>query len=179
MNKLANRSNSEGFTMKIILCLAMVVSGISLPAAAQTPEAPPPEETAAEAAAPAVTASVSNEYTGLRDPFWPAGFSPTSEKQEEEVKAIEIEQAAQAADEELWITLQKQLRIAGVMAFGDKKMATVNNKNVQVGDMVSVQHEGREFRWKVSEITENNRVRFSRLEVVPIEKTPAPQNPSN
>jgi len=194
MNKRTEKSNIEGDAMKLILCLLVVFYGIAFPASSQLPAgagAPGISATVPAAVEPAAApaeqeavaqdggSAVSNKFTGLRDPFWPVGFSPDAGKQEEQVKAVEVEQAQAAADEELWVTLQKKLRIAGVMAFGGKKMATVNNRNVQVGDTVSVKHEGREFRWKVSEITDNNRVRFARFEVVTAEQKPAPQSPAN
>lgn len=120
------------------------------------------EETAeAESGRPAL-------HEGLRDPFWPVGFSPKAEAKEEATQAIEDEKADLAADEELWNTLQKRLRVAGVAVVGDKKMATINNRLVEEGGVVGIRHENREFRWKISEITDSRRVRFTRLDIVPL-----------
>jgi len=164
--------NIEGFGMKILFCPFMLFLISTMISAAQGPEipsdTPPPavvEGSDSETAGN--DQSLAAQREGLRDPFWPVGYSPRSEKREEETKAIEEEQADLAADEELWNTLQKKLRIAGVAVVGDKKMATINNRLVEEGGIVGIRHENREFRWKISEITDSRRVRFTRLDIIP------------
>ena len=162
--------------MKLFMCPLLFFSVLTMALFSQTPsgagntlldKSPAVVESSVEGTAGAESGSPALQE-GLRDPFWPVGFSPKAEAMEEETQAIEDEKADLAANEELWNTLQKKLRVAGVAVVGDKKMATINNRLVEEGGIVGILHENREFRWKISEITDSRRVRFTRLDIVPL-----------
>lgn len=134
----------------------------------------------------------------LRNPFWPVGYEGEREPITDTPR-IEIKAAAEAVSEEdtktsvtaesiaafnesaddrkyisrLWIAARKTLRIGGTMRTVDEKgshqSVTINGRIYADGDLISCNHDGRRFTWRVKNLSEGGtlklvRVRFRDLE---------------
>ena len=134
----------------------------------------------------------------LRNPFWPVGYigerepitdkpkieiKTTSESTEEEdtktsVTAEAIAAANEAADDQqftsrLWIAARKELKIGGTMRTkddnGSHQSVTINGRIYGDGDLISFNHEGRRFTWRVKNLTEGGTLKLIRVRVREIE----------
>lgn len=134
----------------------------------------------------------------LRNPFWPVGYigerepitdkpkieiKTTSESTEEEdtktsVTAEAIAAANEAADDQqftsrLWIAARKELKIGGTMRTmddnGGHQSVTINGRIYGDGDLISFNHEGRRFTWRVKNLTEGGTLKLVRVRVREIE----------
>lgn len=128
----------------------------------------------------------------LRNPFWPVGYRGTPEPigdeprvrvaaeqaaAEEEAEAdtgaaaAAFAAAAQDADdakaaERRWIAARKSLRIGGMMkSSGDarRQSVAINGRVYGDGDLVSANHDGWRFTWRVRRITENKTLQLVRV----------------
>ena len=128
----------------------------------------------------------------LRNPFWPVGHRGTPEAIGDEPRvraaaeqaAAEEEEAdtgagaaalaaaaAQDADdaqaaERRWIAARKSLRIGGLMkSSGDanRQSVAINGYVYGDGDLVSVNHDGWRFTWRVKRLTENKTLQLVRI----------------
>lgn len=126
----------------------------------------------------------------LRNPFWPVGFSgereaiadaprikvaaeaPAAEDDTKtSVTAEAIAEAAQAADdaqatERRWVKARKSLRIGSVLTTSGadaRQAVTINGGIYADGDLVSVNHDGYRFTWRVQGVTDNKTLRLLRV----------------
>lgn len=136
----------------------------------------------------------------LRNPFWPVGYAgereaifdephvkvatPTEETAEEDVKtsvtAETIAAAAAEADsgqslDRLWIKARKALKFGSTLKLGDdngRQAVTINGKIYADGDLVSFNHNGYRFTWKVKQLTDNNTLKLLRVKARELESEP-------
>lgn len=82
---------------------------------------------------------VTNEKTAddLRDPFWPAGYSPITKTVAEDDSSITEETTDSVAEDVLRQALSL-IRIEGIVKRGEKYYATVNGAMVEVGDTIPI-----------------------------------------
>lgn len=136
----------------------------------------------------------------LRNPFWPVGYvgerEPITDKPKIEIKATPetsteedtktsvtaeaIAAANEAADDgqytsRLWIAARKELKIGGTMRtkddHGSHQSVTINGRIYGDGDLISFNHEGRRFTWRVKNLTEGGTLKLVRIRVREIEDT--------
>ena len=141
----------------------------------------------------------------LRNPFWPVGhvgerepitdkpkieIKTTSETASEEdtktsVTAEAIAAANEAADDQqyasrLWIAARKELKIGGTMRTkddnGSHQSVTINGRIYADGDLISFNHEGRRFTWRVKNLTEGGTLKLVRVRVREIEDADEKEN---
>ena len=137
----------------------------------------------------------------LRNPFWPVGYTgereaivdephvkvaaPAEETKEEDTKtsvtAEDIAAAkADAADngqglDRLWIKARKALKIGSTLKIGGdggRQAVTINGKIYADGDLVSFNHNGYRFTWRVRELTGNNTLKLIRIKARELETEP-------
>ena len=136
----------------------------------------------------------------LRNPFWPVGYhgerEPISEKPRIQIKApsenaseedtktsVTAEAIAAAAEESadesqytqrLWINARKSLKIGGTMRTQDEKGShqsiTINGRIYADGDLLSCNHDGRRFTWRVKNLTEGGTLKLVRIRVRDLEE---------
>jgi hypothetical protein len=107
----------------------------------------------------AATATGSNQ---LRDPFWPVGWSPQVAEEQEKQQEQEKKEATTAPPK--WDLAIKQLIVKGVVRTGDAYVAMVGDQIVREKERVSVNFQGKRYRWEVRSITRRG-VRFEPLDV--------------
>ena len=134
----------------------------------------------------------------LRNPFWPVGYvgerEPITDKPKIEIKttsetsteedtktsvtAEAIAAANEAADDQqftsrLWIAARKELKIGGTMRTmddnGGHQSVTINGRIYGDSDLISFNHEGRRFTWRVKNLTEGGTLKLVRVRVREIE----------
>lgn len=130
----------------------------------------------------------------LRNPFWPIGYvgerEPITDKPKIEIKttaetasdedtktsvtAEAIAAAKEAADDQqytskLWIAARKELKIGGTMRTKDEngghQSVTINGRIYGDGDLISFNHDGRRFTWRVKGLTEGGTLKLIRVRV--------------
>ena len=129
----------------------------------------------------------------IRNPFWPVGYrgkpEPISDEPRVRVTAeasaaseddaktsVNAETiAAAAAEQDLdeeqvmnrrWIAARKSLRIGGTMkSSGDaqRQSIAINGRIYGDGDLISVNHDGWRFTWRVKKLTENKTLQLVRV----------------
>ena len=107
--------------------------------------APRPEDPEATESTNAVPVT----YDGPRDPFWPVGYVPVPEEEEQgEKKEIKVI----ARPRENW----PKLVLRGIVRHGhDKHFAMLDKIGlVQPGDVVRIQQQGLIYEWKIQAISE-------------------------
>lgn len=144
----------------------------------------------------------------LRNPFWPIGFEGEREPISEKPR-IEVKTAPETASEEdtrtsvtaesiaayneseddqkfvtkLWISARKALKIGGTMRTQDEKgshqSVTINGRIYADGDLISFNHEGRRFTWRVKNLTEGGTLKLIRVRVREIEEEDAEKESEN
>ena len=132
----------------------------------------------------------------VRNPFWPIGYEGVKEvisaepKVEVQAAAPEVDDtatagaAAQAAEQaalaaqvispRTWAEARKTLRISGTTTVTDAKgrkrhSAIINGLTYGDGDLISVNHNGHRFTWRVQGLTEGATMRLVRLRVKEID----------
>ena len=84
-----------------------------------------------------------------------AAYNETSNDQQYEAK--------------LWIAARKALKIGGTMRTTDEKgshqSVTINGRIYGDGDLISSNHEGRRFTWRVKNLTESGTLKLVRVRV--------------
>ena len=137
----------------------------------------------------------------LRNPFWPIGYTgdrepivdeprvkiaaPEEETTEEDTKTSVTAEAIAAAEAEaadngqgldrLWIKARKALKIGSTLKIGGdggRQAVTINGKIYADGDLVSFNHNGYRFTWKVRELTDNNTLKLLRIKARELEEEP-------
>ena len=128
----------------------------------------------------------------LRNPFWPIGHhgereaitdkpkieimvtpeAATEEDTKTSVTAEAIAAAEEASDDRqyatrLWIAARKTLKIGGTMRTQDEKgghqSVTINGRIYADGDLISVNHDGKRFTWRIKNLTEGGTLKLSRV----------------
>ncbi len=128
----------------------------------------------------------------LRNPFWPVGYRGTPEPISDEPRirvaadanaaaeddsktSASVEALAAAARdandaqamERRWIGARKSLRVGGAMmkASGEKhrQSIAINGFIYGDGDLVSINHNGWRFTWRVKKLTENKTLQLVRV----------------
>ena len=134
----------------------------------------------------------------LRNPFWPVGYTgerepivdeprvkvaaPAEETKEEDTKTSVTAEAIAAAEadaadngqglERLWIKARKALKIGSTLTIGGERgrqSVTINGKIYADGDLVSFNHNGYRFTWKVKQLTDNNTLKLLRVKARELE----------
>ncbi len=106
-----------------------------------------------------------------RNPFWPVGYRPPDAPvpdDPQEVEELELQESSRI--EEAWTAAHARLSIHGVSRLGEHRVALINGQPVRPGSLISVRHDGRLFRWRVSAIDQAG----IRLERVDVTTLPAP-----
>jgi len=120
----------------------------------------------------------------LRNPFWPIGYegqretitaeprvrtSASADTTDDRTTSVSEDTApanddsSQAADR-LWIAARKSLKIGSTMKTGDGHQAvSINDKIYADGDLVSANHNGLRFTWRVTVLTDNGTLRLKRI----------------
>ena len=136
----------------------------------------------------------------LRNPFWPVGYRGTPEPIDDEPRvrvaadasaaaaeddaktsaSVEaIAAAARDADdaqamERRWIRARKSLRVGGLVmkTAGDenRQSIAINGLIYGDGDLVSVNHDGWRFTWRVKKLTENKTLQLVRVRARELEE---------
>ena len=134
----------------------------------------------------------------LRNPFWPVGYTgerepivdeprvkvaaAAEEAKDEDTKTSVTAEAIAAAEAEeadngpgldrLWIKARKALRIGSTLKLdGDngRQAVTINGKIYADGDLVSFNHNGYRFTWRVRKLTDNNTLKLQRIKARELE----------
>ena len=132
----------------------------------------------------------------VRNPFWPIGYegvkeeisaepkvevrAPTTETDDTATAGAEAQAAEQAAraaqvvSSRTWAEARKTLRISGTTTITDAKgrkrySAIINGLTYGDGDLISVNHKGHRFTWRVQGLTEGASLRLVRLRVKEID----------
>ena len=134
----------------------------------------------------------------LRNPFWPVGYTgereaivddphikvaaAAEEASEEDTKTSVTAEAIAAAEadeaesgqglDRLWIKARKALRIGSTLKIGGdggRQAVTINGKIYADGDLISFNHNGYRFTWRVKQLTENNTLKLLRVKARELE----------
>ena len=136
----------------------------------------------------------------VRNPFWPIGYEGTKETISAEPKveltktepaevddtatagagaqaAVQAELAAQVVSSHNWAEARKTLRISGTTIVTDvhgrkRYGAIINGLTYGDGDLISVNHKGHRFTWRVQGLTEGATLRLVRLRAKDIKEDP-------
>ena len=122
--------------------------------AVQPPSVLPPN---GPVAAPKKETAEGWAYELLRDPFWPIGFFPQDWQQKS---------AAQGVNDMVgsgWKAAAAKLRISGASRLGDRTAAIINGELKNVGDQITVLHEGRTYQWEIVEIDAAGQIQLKKL----------------
>ena len=114
---------------------------------------------------------------GVRDPFWPVGYTPKVIRKSNEPKAggaspkgsvVEVPEPSHTPQ---WDEARRKLDIRGISLIGRDKssgqpkfLAMVTGRLVEKGDVVNVTHEDRVYRWKIVGIGKGG-VSFQKLDI--------------
>ena len=133
----------------------------------------------------------------LRNPFWPIGYegereeisaearvaekTPPPPEPKEEVQTAMSQQESRQKDMERatsrnWIAARKTLRIGGTALAkqpdgSTKSSVFINGRDFVDNDLVSVNHNGHRFTWRVTGLTENGTLKLERVRARPIENS--------
>ena len=131
----------------------------------------------------------------VRNPFWPIGFEGTREEISAKPK-IEIQTVTGADGEETataataaalaatsqqisarhWQEARKTLRISGTTVVTDqitlrqKQSVSINGYTYGDGDLISINHDGHRFTWRIRGLTEGQTLKLERVRVKEIEE---------
>lgn len=134
----------------------------------------------------------------VRNPFWPIGYEGELEVISADPK-VEIQSAAAAEGEEIataataataaalaatsqktsarrWQEARKTLRISGTtvvtdqQTFRQRQSVIINGYTYGDGDLISVNHEGHRFTWRIRGLTEGATLKLERVRVKELEE---------
>jgi len=135
----------------------------------------------------------------VRNPFWPIGYEGVRQPISAE-PIVDVKPAANASDDDTataamaarssqtvssrhWIEARKTLRIGGIAVVTDKdgrkrQCVMINGLAYGDGDLISTNHGGRRFTWRVKGLTEGATIKLTRVrakqqddETIPKEKS--------
>ena len=134
----------------------------------------------------------------LRNPFWPVGYTgereaivdeprlkvvtTTEETTAEDTRTSVTAEAIAAAEAEaadngqgldrLWIKARKVLKIGSTLKLGGndgRQAVTINGKIYGDGDLISFNHNGYRFTWRIKQLTDNNTLKLLRIKARELE----------
>lgn len=132
----------------------------------------------------------------LRNPFWPVGYTgereaivdeprvrvavPADEAADEDTKTSVTAEAIAAAEESdadqgldrLWIKARKALKIGGTIKLGGddgRQSVMINGKIYADGDLLSFNHNGYRFTWRIKQLTDNKTLKLLRVKARELE----------
>ena len=129
----------------------------------------------------------------LRNPFWPIGFEGEREEisaeprvsvksapdTKEEVQTAKSQQETRQRDmkrdmSRSWIAARKTLRIGGTIYAKQpdgsmRSSVFINGRDYADDDLVSVNHEGHRFTWRVTGLTDKGTLKLERVRSRPLE----------
>ena len=134
----------------------------------------------------------------LRNPFWPVGYTgereaivdeprlkvvtTTEETTAEDTRTSVTAEAIAAAEAEaadngqgldrLWIRARKALKIGSTLKLGGndgRQAVTINGKIYGDGDLISFNHNGYRFTWRIKQLTDNNTLKLLRIKARELE----------
>ena len=128
----------------------------------------------------------------VRNPFWPIGFDgereiisaepkvdvsvATAPTDEDTATAGAVARSSQTISERHWSEARKTLKTSGITVVtgqdGTRRQCIMlNGLAYGDGDLVSVNHNGRRFTWRVKGLTEKDTVKLVRIRAKTIEDT--------
>jgi len=135
---------------------ALPVLPVPLPPPKETPPAPPPPAVTATGAAPAAVAAAPAAGEGLRNPFWPLGYTPGSAK----AVAPPLTAAAAHPNEPPAVNglalARSEIHVQGYVRQGAQTLVMINGHLTGVGDNIRIQSQGRTWRFVVRRIQERD-----------------------
>lgn len=132
----------------------------------------------------------------LRNPFWPVGYTgereaivdeprvrvavPADEASDEDTKTSVTAETIAAAEESdadqgldrLWIKARKALKIGGTIKLGGddgRQSVMINGKIYADGDLLSFNHNGYRFTWRIKQLTDNKTLKLLRVKARELE----------
>ena len=133
----------------------------------------------------------------VRNPFWPIGFegeretisaepivdvkASTTTSDEDTATAGAVARSSQTISDRHWSEARKTLKTSGITVVtgqdGTRRQCIMlNGLAYGDGDLVSVNHNGRRFTWRVKGLTEKDTVKLIRVRAKTIEDTPPDEN---
>lgn len=128
----------------------------------------------------------------VRNPFWPIGFDgereiisaepkidvsvATAPTDEDTATAGAVARSSQTISERHWSEARKTLKTSGITVVtgqdGTRRQCIMlNGLAYGDGDLVSVNHNGRRFTWRIKGLTEKDTVKLVRIRAKTIEET--------
>ena len=128
----------------------------------------------------------------VRNPFWPIGFDgereiisaepkvdvsvATTPTDEDTATAGAVARSSQTISERHWSEARKTLKTSGITVVtgqdGTRRQCIMlNGLAYGDGDLVSVNHNGRRFTWRIKGLTEKDTVKLVRVRAKTIEET--------
>ena len=128
----------------------------------------------------------------VRNPFWPIGFEgereiisaepkvdvsvATATTDEDTATAGAVARSSQTISDRHWSEARKTLKTSGITVVtgqdGTRRQCIMlNGLAYSDGDLVSVNHNGRRFTWRVKGLTEKDTVKLVRIRAKTIEET--------
>jgi hypothetical protein len=102
---------------------------------------------------------------GTRDPLWPVGYVPPSERKvDAQTTAAGPAVVVEKLEPPQWDLALKTLAIKGVMKSGAGYMAVINGQVTSENDTISAVFKSRTYSWRIAKIGKEG-VRFERLEL--------------
>ena len=133
----------------------------------------------------------------VRNPFWPIGFEgereiisaepkvdvsvATAPTDEDTATAGAVARSSQTISDRHWSEARKTLKTSGITIVTGKdgtrrQCVMLNGLAYGDGDLVSVNHNGRRFTWRVKGLTEKDTVKLIRVRAKTIEDAPPDEN---
>ncbi len=86
----------------------------------------------------------------MRDPFWPVGYYPKTEAEQEQATTEQVAEQEEIYHEEA----ATQLQFSRVNRMGTRYFAMINGSPYEIGDYVSLNYKGRMYQWKIISISD-------------------------
>lgn len=139
----------------------------------------------------------------VRNPFWPIGYegvrevisaepvvevkNTTTTTEEDTATAAMAAMAAQSSQTisaRQWVEARKSLRISGLVIVTEndgtkRQCAMINGLAYGDGDLISTNHNGRRFTWRVEGLTKGATIKLKRVRAKKIDDEPAPTEQKN
>lgn len=136
----------------------------------------------------------------VRNPFWPIGYEGvrevisaepiaevkgiTATAEEDTATAVMAAQSSQSVSTRHWVEARKGLRIGGTVVITDKdgkkrQCIMINGLAYGDGDLISVNHGGRRFTWRVQGLTNGATIKLKRVRAKRIDDEPGSNEPKD
>lgn len=130
----------------------------------------------------------------VRNPFWPIGYEGVREvisaepvvevknaattTEEDTATAVMAAQSSQTISPRQWVEARKSLKIGGLVIVTDndgakRQCAMINGRAYGDGDLISANHNGRRFTWRVQGLTKGATIKLKRIRAKRIDDEPA------